>query len=570
MNILGLAGLLIDGASCLIKDNKITAAVEEERYLRIKHASMIQSGGLPYESIKTCLKIGNLSWEDINHFGYSFEPWREFFSLSCFRFKHSCLSPSILAYYQIYYLDNLRRHLAIPRLIKARRKSDVKFHWFSHHLCHSASTYFTSPYDESAILIIDALGEIECVSFYKAKGNNIKKLLSYNFPHSLGFFYATMTDYLGFRSNNDEYKVMGLASFGKPRFYEKLKDVIHTKTNGEIRLNYKYFNRFFRGKDYVNERFFSVFGPKREPSERLTERHADLAASLQLLLEDSVMRMANHLHDMTGLKNLCLGGGVSLNCTMNGRLLREGPFKNIFLQPACHDAGGALGSALLVKHQVLRSTEREELKTASLGEEFSNEEIKRQLNESKLCYQYFSDIVSKSAELLAAGNIIGWFQGRAEWGPRALGNRSILADPTMPEMKDTMNECVKHREDFRPFAPSITVEDVGTFFEGIKTSPFMLFAVKVKDSAKEKIPAVVHINGTSRIQTVSKEVSPLYYQLLRAFEKIKGVPVLLNTSFNINKEPIVNSPVDAIRCFYSTGIDYLVIGNYLVSKDRSI
>lgn len=566
MNILGLAGLLIDGASCLIKNNKIVAAIEEERYSRIKHASMVQSGGLPYGSINACIEIGGLSWKDIDYVGYFFEPWRELYSLSQFRFRRSCFSLSTLAYYQTYYLDTLRRHLAVQKLIKSRCKNDVKFHWLSHHLCHAASAYFTSPYDESAILTIDALGELECTAFYHAKGNSIKKLLSYDFPHSLGFIYATMTDYLGFKSNNDEYKVMGLASFGRPAFYEKLKDVVHIMPDGHVCLNYSYFDRFFRGKDYVNEKFYSVFGPKREADEELTGRHADFAASLQLLLEESVMKMANHLHNMTGLKNLCLAGGVALNCTMNGRLSKEGSFKSIFLQPACHDAGCALGAALLVKHQILRVSEREEMKNPYLGAEFSNEQIKQQLDESKISYQYHDDIISKSAELIAAGNIVGWFQGRAEWGPRALGNRSILADPTRPDMKDLINKHVKHREEFRPFAPSVTVEDADKFFESIKVSPFMLFVIKAKDIAKQKIPAVVHIDGTSRVQTVSKDVNPFYHRLLRAFEAIKGVPVLLNTSFNVDKEPIVNSPKDAIRCFYSTGIDYLVMGNYLISK----
>lgn len=566
MNILGLAGLLIDGASCLIKDNKIAAAVEEERYTRVKHASMVQSGGLPYESINACLRIGKLSWKGVDHVGYFLKPWEEFFSLSQFRFMRSYLSPYALGYYQVDYLDTLRRHLMVSRLIKSRCKEDVKFYRFNHHLCHAASVYFTSPYEESAILTLDARGELECASLYRAEGNKIKKLLSYNFPHSLGFLYATMTDYLGFKSNNDEYKVMGLASFGKPTFYEKLKDVMRVRADGEVRLNYAYFDRFFRGRDYVNEKFLSIFGPKRQPGEKLTERHADLAASLQLLVEEAVMKMADHLHNMTGLKNLCLAGGVALNCTMNGRLLREGPFKNIFLQPTCHDAGCALGAALLVKHQILRVPEREELKSPYLGEEFSDDQIKKQLDESKISYQYHEDIISKTAQLIAAGNIVGWFQGRAEWGPRALGNRSILADPTRPDIKDLINKHVKHREEFRPFAPSITVEDAEKFFEGIKVSPFMLFVVKAKDLAKQKIPAVVHIDGTSRVQTVSKDVNPFYYKLLRAFEAIKGVPVLLNTSFNIDKEPIVNSPKDAIRCFYSTGIDYLVMGNYLLSK----
>lgn len=568
MNILGLAGLLIDGASCLIKDGKLIAAVEEERYARVKHAPMVQTGGLPYESIEACLKIGNISWKDIDHVGYYFEPLRELASLTSFRLAHSYMSPATVAYYETYYLDNFRRHLAVPRLIEAKCGKETKFHWFGHHFCHAASSYFVSPFEESAILVMDAMSEIECTSFYKAKGNKIKKILSYNFPHSLGFLYSTFTDYLGFRSNNDEYKVMGLASFGKSVYLEKLKDVVRIKDDGEIRLNYSYFDKYFRGKDYVNEKFFSVFGPKRSPGEKLTDRHADIAASLQSFLEESVMKMAEHLHDASGLDNLCLAGGVALNCTNNGKLLADGPFKNIFIQPACHDAGGALGSALLVKHSILGSTDREELKSAYLGAEFSNDQIKKQLDASKLSYKYYDNIAKKAAELIASGNIIGWFQGRAEWGPRALGNRSILADPTRADMKDLINTHIKHREEFRPFAPSVAAEDVGKFFEGVRESPFMLFVVNTTELAKKSIPAVVHIDGTSRVQTVTRQANPLYYSLLKEFEAIKGVPVLLNTSFNVNREPIVNSPADAVRCFYSTGIDYLVMGNYVLSKKR--
>lgn len=569
MNILGICGLLIDGAASLIKDGRLVAAVEEERYSRVKHTSIIQAGGLPYESIGACLRMGGIPWGAIDHVGYYFEPWREFYSLSLFRLRHSWLSPATVAYYEIYYLDTLRRHLMLPRLINAQAKKRPAFHWFSHHLAHAASAYYTSPFEESAILVVDALSEIECTSLYRARGTAIERVKSYNFPHSLGFFYATMTDYLGFRSNNDEYKVMGLASFGKPVYYEKLKDVVRVFPDGRIALNYTYFDRYFRGKDYVNEKFLSVFGPKRQKGEALTERHADIAASLQLLTEEAVLRLARDLYAVTKAKNLCLAGGVSLNCTANGRLLREGPFKNIFIQPACHDGGGALGSALLVKHAVLGMEDREELTSPYLGEEYSDEAIRKQLDESKVPYRHCPDIVGKTAQLLAEGAIIAWFQGRAEWGPRALGNRSILADPTRADMQDRINACVKHREDFRPFAPSVTLEDVGDYFEGISSSPFMLFVVKTKEGARAKIPAVVHVNGTSRVQTVAERTNPRYYALLRAFQRLKGVPVLLNTSFNVNREPIVNAPADALRCFFSTGIDYLVMGDYLVSKNGS-
>lgn len=566
MNILGLGGLLIDGASCLIRNGKIIAAVEEERYSRTKHMPMIYSGGLPFDSIEACLRMGNISWKDIDRVGYYFEPWREFFSLSAFRLRRSFLSPTTVTYYEIQYLDNLRRHLVIPRLINRKTEKNVPFHYFGHHISHAASSYYTSAFDSAAILVMDALSEIECTTFYKAEGNNIRKLLSYNFPHSLGFVYSTITDYLGFKSNNDEYKVMGLASLGKPSYFEKLKDVVRIFPHGEIRLNFSYFDRYFRGRDYLNKKFYSVFGSKRQKGEKITQRHADIAASLQLLLEESTVRMARHLHKLTDSENLCLAGGVALNCTNNGKLLQDGPFRNIFLQPACHDAGGALGAALLVKHCVIGSTEREKLEGSYLGDGYSDEEIKKILDAAKIIYERCDDILERTARLIADGNIIAWFQGRAEWGPRALGNRSILADPTRTDIKDVINASVKHREGFRPFAPSVTEEDVGKFFECISYSPFMLFVVKANSYAKKKIPAVIHVDGTSRVQTVRRKVNSQYYDLLRAFEKIKGVPVLLNTSFNVDKEPIVNSPEDALRCFFSTGIDYLVMGNYLIGK----
>lgn len=566
MNILGIAGLLIDGSAALIRDGRVVAAVEEERSSRIKHKSIIQSGGLPYESIETCFKYGNISFKDVDYVGYFFEPWREFFSLSALRLKRSFMSPSTVAYYQIYYLDTLRRHLAVEKLLRDKCKKTMKFHWLSHHLCHAAAAYYASPFDRAAILVMDALGEIDCTSFYIAENNRIKRILKYDFPHSLGFMYATLTDYLGFKSNNDEYKVMGLASFGEPVYYEKMKRVFQVKDNGRLELDFSYFDKYFRGKTYVNDKFISLFGPVRSKEEKITERHMDIAASMQKLLEESALKMLKHIKDLTACENICLGGGVALNCKMNGLILKEGVFRKVFLHSASHDAGCALGAAYLVKHEVLNEKDREPLLHAYLGDGYTDEEIKKALQVSKVKYESYEDITAKTAELLAKGNLVAWFQGRAEWGPRALGARSILADPTRPEMKDIINERVKHREEFRPFAPSVACDDAHKYFHIDDKSPFMLFVVPAKKEARDKIPAVVHVDGTSRVHTVDKDANPLYYDLLRKFECLKGVPVLLNTSFNVNKEPIVNNPYDALRCFFSTGLDYLVMGHFLIGK----
>ena len=566
MNIIGIAGLAIDASSALIQNNSVVVAIEEERLKRIKHASIIQSGGLPYESLNACLKFGNISFKDVDHVGYFFQPYREFLSMSLFRLRRSYLSPSTFAYYQTGYLEHLRKHIAVDKLLQSQCKNKMKFHHFSHHLTHAASVYYPSPFEESAILVIDAMSEFESTTFYYAKGNHIKRLLKYNFPNSLGFLYATMTDYLGFKSNNDEYKVMGLASYGNPTYYDKLKKVININSNGEIKINYGFFSKYFRGREYFNEKFISEFGPKRLPGDEISERHTNIASSIQKILEESVMKMLIHLKKITGSKNICLSGGVALNCKMNGKILKEGPFENIFLQPAPHDAGCSIGSALLVKHNILQRKERESNLSPYLGLEFNNIEIKKTLEESNIKYKYCEDISLETANKLSEGKLVAWFQGRNEWGPRALGSRSILADPTRKEMKNIINKKVKHREEFRPFAPSVTLEDAHKFFDIKIESPFMLFVVPVLDAVKEKIPSVVHVDGTARPQTVNKKDNPLFHELLKNFEKIKGVPVLLNTSFNINKEPIVNSPRDALRCFFSTGLDCLVMGNFLIDK----
>lgn len=566
MNILGIAGLCIDASSALIKNDKVVAAIEEERIKRVKHISIIQSGGLPYESIETCLKIGNINYKDIDHVGYFFQPFREYFSMSLFRLLRSYKSPSTFLYYQINYLDNLRRHLLIKKILEDKCNKNVKFNFFSHHLTHAASVYYPSPFEESAILVIDAISEIESSSLYYAKGNKIKRLLKYNFPHSLGFLYSMITDYLGFKSNNDEYKVMGLASYGQPEYYNKLKNVVKVLKTGEIKINFKYFNKHFRGKKYFSEKFIKEFGSYRLPDENIEQRHINMASSIQKLLEEIVFLMLKNLKKLTGSKNICLSGGVALNCKMNGLIIESRIFENVHIEPAPHDAGSSLGAAFLVKHQILNNRRIDYNLSPYLGLSFTNNHVKKILEKSNINYQYYENIAEITAKLLADKKLIGWFQGRDEWGPRALGSRSILADPTFKDMKDIVNKKIKNREEFRPFAPVVIEEEAKEYFDIKENSPYMLSVVKVKKKAKDLIPAVVHVDGTARPQTLSRKQNQLLYELLINFKKEKGIPVLLNTSFNVNKEPNVHTPEDALRCFFSTGLDFLIMGNYLIKK----
>jgi carbamoyltransferase len=444
----------------------------------------------------------------------------------------------------------------------------AKYQEVYHHLAHAASSFFLSPYHEAAVLVVDGLGELTSTSIGHGEGGKIRLLNEQFFPHSLGLLYSLVTDYLGFEANSDEYKVMGLASYGKPAFYESFSNFVQLTADGMFRLNLEYFNPGFRGPNYLGEKFYKTFGPVRQRGEAVTERHADIAASLQKCLEEAVFHIANHLHNLTGQKQLCLAGGVALNCSMNGKLIERTPFKQVFIQPAANDPGTAIGAAYYVYHQTLGHRRDFQMTHAYLGPEYSNEEIKKALDLAKQMYAFFEEpeLLKYAAKLLAEGKIVGWFQGRMEWGPRALGNRSILADPTRSDMKDIINYYVKHREEFRPFAPAVVEERAKEFFEVSEPSPFMLFACRVKEEAKNKIPAVTHIDGTARVQTISRDVNARFYNLIVEFERLRGVPVLLNTSFNIMGEPIVCTPRDAVRCFAACGMDALVIGNFLLEK----
>lgn len=567
MHIVGLSGLLIDGAACLLdSQGRVVTAVEEERPTRVKHASMRFSGGLPYRSLDLCLKAAGIGWEAVGHVGYFFEPWRELRRMCAFRFRKAWWTPAVVAYYAAYQLDCLRGHLAVPRLLAQQKGYRAEFSYLSHHLTHAASAFYVSPYDRAAILVMDAMSERESTSFFLGEGTRIKCLKRIDFPQSWGFLYSMFTQYLGFKSNSDEYKVMGLAAYGKPTFVPEILTMIRLQRTGEPRLDWSYFDAAFRGPTYFSDKFFRIFGPPRLKDEPVTERHQNLAASIQHVLETSALSMAEELYRLTGVKQLCVAGGVGLNCLMNSRLLLESPFRDVFVPPGPHDGGCAMGAALLVAHQQLGRPRGYVMTTVGLGPEYSDADIRVTLESCKVGYTRSANIEADTADLLAQGKIVGWFQGRMEWGPRALGYRSILADPTRPEMRDRVNAVVKYREDFRPFAPAVLAESVGDYFLDIKESPFMLFVARARPEQASKIPSVLHVDGTARLQTVDRATHPRFWNMIRAFADRRGVPMVLNTSFNVQGEPIVSTPRDAVRCFFSCGLDVLAIGDYLVFK----
>ena len=567
MNVLGLSGLMIDGAACLVQDGRVVAAVEEERPLRVKQASMRLSGGLPYRAIDWCFRQAGLTWSEVDRIGYFFRPWPEFFRMSAFRWAKAFWAPQVASYYTIYQLEILRGHLAVPALVQQQCNGHVPaVQCWGHHLTHAASAFYVSPFEEAAILVMDALGERDCTSFFLGRGTRITRLRSWPFPHSWGFLYATITGYLGFRQNRDEYKVMGLAGFGQPRYAAALERVVGLQRDGSLRLDLRYFHPAFKGPQYLHRKFAEAFGPPRRPGEPMTERHADLAASLQEVLERSALRLAATLHRLTGARALCVAGGVGLNCRMNGRLLREGPFQQLFVPPGPHDAGCAMGAALLSYYALVKEGKRVPLTSAALGPQFTDDEIRRALEAGKIRYEEPEEITEEVAASLARGEIVGWFQGRMEWGPRALGSRSILANATKPEMPELVNRLIKHREAFRPFAPAVLAERAHDYFELDQPSPFMQFVAPVRAERRHEIPAVVHVDGTARVQTVTQEATPLFWRLLKSVEARTGVPLVLNTSFNVDGEPIVCTPEDALRTFFSSGLDVLAIGRCLVRK----
>lgn len=561
MNILGIGGYSHDSAAALVCDGQLVAAVAEERMTRIKH-----QGGVPRKAVQFCLNTAGVSIDEIDHLCCYMRPVLRLAKRIPYRLMQMLRSPQYSAAYIGYEILHNAEYAQGMRSLCGRK---TQLHFMEHHPAHAASAFLTSPFDEAALLSIDYVGEWDVTWGGVGRGTTVSRLFSEHYPNSLGVLYTGITDYLGFARASDEYKVMGLASYGQPEYADEFRKMVQCLPGGRYRIDLSWLQcHYLAGSrcGYMSHDFIKRFGPARGKGDPIEKRHENIASSLQSVLEETALHMARHLHHVTKSKSLCLAGGVALNCAMNGRLRREGPFDEIFVQPAAGDDGIAIGAALQKYYELARAPRRFEMRHAYWGPEFSDDAIKWFLDRSKLSYEQPPNVIERTADLLAAGKIVGWYQGRMEFGPRALGARSILADPTRPDMKELINKYVKHREEFRPFAPSCLAERAGEYFDGCAASPFMLFVYPVKPGMREKVPAITHIDGTARVQTVTRDANPRYYALIEAFERRRGVPMVLNTSFNVMGEPIVHTPEDAVRCFYSTGMDALVMGGFVLVK----
>jgi carbamoyltransferase len=569
MYILGISCFYHDAAACILKDGEVMAAAQEERFTRVKHDS-----DFPKNAIDYCLRHTSTSSRDLDYIGFYDKPITKFMRILE---TYTAVAPRGVRSFLVAVPIWLRDKLWMRDLIKKKLDYDGEIIFTEHHQSHAASAFFASPFEESAILTVDGVGEWATAACGIGQENQITLTHEIRFPHSLGLLYSAFTYYLGFKVNSGEYKVMGASPYGEPKYYDVImENLVDVKDDGSFKLNMSYF-AYTHGLKMINKKFEELFGfRRREPEAKIEKHHFDIAMSIQRVTEEIMLRMANNLYEKSGMKNLCLAGGVALNSVANGRILRETPFKEIFIQPAAGDAGGAMGVASFIyftwldnKRDVRCRPEKPGIvslmKTAYLGPEFPEDEIKKFLDENGAVYEWLDrgELLKRAAGLLADGNIIGWFQGRMEWGPRALGNRSILADPRDAKMKDILNKKVKHRESFRPFAPTILLEKVSEYFELDCSSPYMLIVARVK---KDNIPAVTHVDGSARFQTVARDENPLYYDLIKEFYKLTDVPVLLNTSFNVRGEPIVCTPEDGYKCFMRAKMDYLVMGPFMMDR----
>ncbi|MFZ2449490.1 MAG: carbamoyltransferase C-terminal domain-containing protein [Methylovulum miyakonense] len=572
--ILGINAYHGDSAACLFQDGKLISATEEERFRRIKHWA-----GFPSESIKFCLKDAGIDIDQVDYITISRDPSANIYNKITHSVKNlisfNTLKDRLLNSRKV---ASIKEELANSLgLDIASITAEVKN--IEHHRSHMASAFFASPFESSAILSIDGFGDFTSTMIGIGQGNKIEVLDSVIYPHSIGIFYTAFTQYLGFDNYGDEYKVMGLAPYGTPSMIDKLRDIVIFKDNGLFEINTEYFKHAKEGvqmswengdphidaiySDYLVEQF----GTPRKKSEELTQYHKDLAASVQKITEELIFHILNHLQKRTGLKNICIAGGVAQNSVANGKVLEYTTFKNLYVPPAGHDAGTAIGSALWLYNSILEKPRIEPMMDSFFGSKFSDTEIEEFLDSKKIDYIKYSDdeLFDKVTDRLINAGVVGWFQGRAEFGPRALGNRSILADPTRKDAKELLNLKIKRREPFRPFAPSILMEYVKDYFEKTDMVPFMEKVYKIKENKRAEIAAVTHVDGTGRLQTVDKSIAPKYYGLIEAFYKKTGVPILLNTSFNEN-EPIVNTPEEAYACFARTKMDMVVMGNIVVSR----
>lgn len=586
MNILGISAYYHDSAACLVRSGKIIAAAQEERFTRKKHDFSFPSNAIQY-----CLEEGGLEGENLDIIAFYDKPFIKFERILE---TYMAFAPrGIISFIKSMPLW-IKQKLWMKSFIQKELNYDGEVIFPEHHESHAASAFFPSPFQEAAVLTIDGVGEWSTASFGRGKDNQVELLYDIRFPHSLGLLYSAFTYYTGFRVNSGEYKVMGLAPYGEPRYKDLILDTLmDLKPDGSFRLDMKYFN-YCTGLTMTNGRFHRLFGgPPRKPESRIEQRHMDLARSIQDVTEEVMLRMVRHLHKEVGGENLCLAGGVALNCVGNGRILREGPFRNIWIQPAAGDAGGALGAALFAWHHVhgnqrTADGERDSQQSSYLGPKFSPAEIEGFLKSKNAPYTIIPEeaIPDTIAGLINAQKVIGWFQGRMEFGPRALGCRSIIGDARSPKMQEIMNIKIKFRESFRPFAPSVTEERMPDYFELESASPYMLLVADVRldkrreltpeekqrsgmerlKTVRSEIPAVTHVDNSARIQSVSAEDNPLYHDMIARFDEKYGCPVIINTSFNVRGEPIVCSPADAYLCFMRTNMDYLILGNHLLEK----
>lgn len=557
MHILGINCFSHDTAASLIKDGEPVAFVEEERFNKEKHTRQF-----PDLAIEYCLKEAGISIDQVDYVGFPFKPGLDFargFVDFLKRFPFAALRFAG----QTGFDYRLRRKVADFR---KRYRYSGKIVFTGHHEAHMASAFFVSPFENAAILSIDRGGDYLSTVLAKGEGNKIEILRQVRNPDSLGSVYTAVTQYLGFKANSDEGKVMGLAPYGRPTYYQDFQEIARLQDDGSFKIDLSYFTYHTKGGYGVSPKFIKRFGPPREPESGMEERYEDIAWALQKVTEDAAVHLAQHLYELTGLNNLCIAGGVGLNSCMNAAIMKETAFEDVFIQAAANDAGTALGATYYIWNEML-GKERNYIQTeVYLGPTYSNEKIKQTLDEHKISYEVVDAPAVTAAELLAQGKIIGWLQGRMEVGPRALGNRSILADPRPAKMKDILNHKVKHREGFRPFAPSVLEENGSEYFDDYYPTPFMLLVLPIKKEKRDKIPAVVHVDGTGRMQTIQREDNPLYWELINEFKKLTGVPVVLNTSFNVRGQPIVMTPEDALKTFLGTQMDYLIMGNYLIRK----
>ncbi len=576
MNILGISGQESDAAAALVQDGRVVAAIEEEKLARIRHVGMNYAGGIPTRAVNFCLERGGITFDQVNYVAYYLEPYKLFHREVAFNSSHATSLPAEAALeafpnYFVESLNNLRERLKTRRMIKSLLGGKGRFIEVNHQLAHGASAFYCSGFDSAAIIAAGYRGDMTSTALMTGKNAQIALEREAQFPNSVGLIYSAVTAALGFSFSGDWHKTMWLAPSGTPQFLDLFEDLLSIDSNGLPKVNLEYFDLPFKGVPALGARFYERFGLKpRAKDEPLTERHRNVAASLQTAIEDVMCEVAERHREQTGEESLCLAGGVALNSMVNSAIERRSGYERMFVQPAAGNAGCSVGAALYVWHETLGNRERVfKMEHAFLGPRYDDQEIKSVLDNCKLSYQYFlteDKLITEVARLLAESKIVGWFRGAMEFGPRTLGARSILASPTVEYMRDNLNAYIKHREDFRPFSAAVPEERAGEFFEPSALTEFLQGVSRVREGKREMIPAAVFGDDLVRVQSVSRAKNPALWKLLTKFGEATGVPVLLNTSFNLFGEPVVSTPREAVRGFYCSGVDSLALENFLIKK----